>query len=234
MKIFRVIVMSLLCVSPLVAAEPGSPLAAKGKLVQSDDFNRAELGDTAWRAGRGIAVADGVLTCEQVNPTHPSVTRMKVDFRDAIIELKFRFRGARSVSFVYDDKLTAPTTHSGHLARVTVTPDVLRLGDDKEGGMRLDILALKNTGKPEDLKKREEMMVGRTAEAPIKLETDRWYKLTIELVGDEMRGSIDDKPLVRLKSPGLAHEIKREFGPSISGKWIDFDDVQVYEVAKNP
>lgn len=229
---FRFVILSLCCVSPVVAAEPGPPLGAKGRLVQSDDFNRPELGDTAWRAGRGIAVADGVLSCEQVNPNHPSVTRMKVDFRDAIIELKFRFRGARSVSFVYDDKLTAPTTHSGHLCRVTVTPDVIRLSDDKEGGMRLDILALKNSGKPEDLQKREQLMEGRTAEAPIKLETDRWYKLTIELVGDELRGSIDDKPLVRLKSPGIAHEIKREFGPSISGKWIDFDDVQVYEVVK--
>jgi hypothetical protein len=214
------------------AAEPGAPLGSKGKLVQSDDFNRAELGDTAWRAGRGIAIADGVLTCEQVNPTHPSVTRMKVDFRDAIIELKIRFRGARSVSFVYDDKLTAPTTHSGHLARVTVSPEVFRLGDDKEGGMRHDILALKNTGKPEDLKKREALMVGRTAEVPVQLEQDRWYKVTIELVGDELRGSIDDKPLVRLKSPGIAHEIKREFGPSISGKYVDFDDVKVYEVVK--
>ena len=48
----------------------------------------------------------------------------------------------------------------------------------------------------------------------------------------ELRGSIDDRPLVRLKSPGIAHEIKREFGPSISGKFVDFDDLKIWAVKK--
>lgn len=214
--------------STLIAAEPGAPLGEKGELLRQDDLNRDELGEL-WRFGRGIVLNDGYITSEH-NGGHPVVTRTKVSFRDAIIELKIRFRGARSVSFVYDDKETAPTTHSGHLCRVTVSPTVLRLGDDKEGGMRLDILALKNSGDPADLAKREKLLVGRTAEVPLQLEQDRWYKLTIELVGDELRGSIDDKPLVRLKSPGIAHEIKREFGPSISGKYVDFDDLNIWAV----
>ena len=210
------------------AAEPGAPLGDKGELLREDDLNRTELGEL-WRFGRGITLNDGYITAEN-NGGHPVITRTKVSFRDAIIELKIRFRGAKSVSFVYDDKETAPTTHAGHLVRVTVSPTVLRLGDDKEGGMRLDILALKNSGKPEDLAKREQLLVGRTAEVPLQLEQDRWYKLTIELVGDELRGSIDDRPLVRLKSPGIAHEIKREFGPSTSGKFVDFDDLKIWAV----
>lgn len=214
----------------LLAAEPGAPLGEKGELIREDDLNRAELGEL-WRFGRGITLNDGHITAEH-NGGHPVVTRTKVSFRDAIIELKICFRGAKSVSFVYDDKETAPTTHSGHLCRVTVSPTVLRLGDDKEGGMRLDILALKNSGEPADLAKREKLLEGRSAEVPLHLEEDRWYKLTIELVGDELRGSIDDQPLVRLKSPGIAHEIKREFGPSISGKFVDFDDLKIWAVKK--
>ena len=200
-----------LSTSFVIAAEPGAPLGEKGELLREDDLNRAELGDL-WRFGRGIMLNDGHITAEH-DGGHPVVTRTKVSFRDAIIELKIRFRGAKSVSFMYDDKETAPTTHAGHLARVTVSPTVLRLGDDKEGGMRLDILALKNSGDPADLTKREKLLVGRTAEVPLQLEQDRWYKLTIELVGDELRGSIDDKPLVRLKSPGIAHEIKTRVRP---------------------
>jgi hypothetical protein len=217
--------------STLVAAESGAPLGEKGELLREDDLNRAELGEL-WRFGRrGISLVDGHITAEHESG-HPVVTRTKVSFRDAIIELKIRFRGARSVSFVYDDKETAPTTHSGHLCRVTVTPTVLRLGDDKEGGMRLDILALRESTDPADQARRAKLLEGRTAEVPLQLEEDRWYKLTIELVGDEMRASIDDRPLVRLKSPGIAHEIKREFGPSISGKFVDFDDLKIWAVKK--
>lgn len=96
----------------------------------------------------------------------------------------------------------------------------------------MKILPLKNSDDPKDLAEFERLTKDRKAEAPIRLETDRWYTLQIQLVGDEMRASIDDKPLVRLKSPGFDHPIKREVGPTVSGKYVDFDDLKVWEVAK--
>lgn len=210
------------------AEEPGPRIAERGKLIVADDFNRAEPGE-AWRVSRGSRIVDGVLTCEQLNPTHGTVARRKVEFRDAVIRLRFRLNEAKYIALVSDDKLTAPTTHSGHLCRVYITPTSLRLGDDKEGSMRLDILALRSSDDPTKQAEAEKLLEGRSATVPIELKTDAWHTLEVELVGDVLRASIDDKPLVRLKSPGIAHPTKREFGPTVGGKTAELDDLEIYE-----
>lgn len=227
-RVISVAALMLLAISSASAEEPGPRLAERGKLIVADDFNRAEAGD-AWRLSRGSKLVDGVLTCEQMNPTHGTVARRKIEFRDAVIRLRFRLNEAKYIAFVSDDKLTAPTTHSGHLCRVYVTPTSLRLGDDKEGAMRLDILALRTSDDPQKKAEGEKLVEGRSATVPIELKTDAWHTLEVELVGDVMRASIDEKPLVRLKSPGIAHPTKREFGPTVGGRTAQIDDLEVYE-----
>lgn len=222
----RSLLLVLCLATSLPADDPGEPLASPGKLLYSDDFERTEIGP-GWRSPNGFQIANGVLQGRQKHVTHGAVARMQVDFQDAVIRLKFRLNGAKYISFVADDK-QCETTHSGHLLRIHVTPTSLRLGDDKEGAMRNDILALRTSDDPHKKMEAEKLLVGRSVTAPIELRPEQWYALQVEIVGDEMRAAIDDKPLARLKSPGIAHPTKREFGPTVGGATAEFDDVQFY------
>jgi len=224
--IMKTIVTALVAVFALSASAeaPAKPLAAKGKLLFSDDFGRTELG--AWRSSiPTFTVADGVLKGSQTRDDHGAVSRAKVEFKDAIVECRFRFEGAASFNVVFDDK-TYKGSHAGHICRVAVTPKVIRLGDDKEGGMRNDIFEMRKD--PKRKAEGDKLIAGRTRAFPVKLEQHQWYRLGIEIVGEEMRVSLDDRPLGYLKSPGFGHATKTEFGFTVSGKDAHFDDVRAF------
>jgi hypothetical protein len=70
--------------------------------------------------------------------------------------------------------------------------------------------------------------VGRGANFPAKLEAQRWYSARIEIIGEQMQLSVDDKLIGSLKSPGLAHATKNEFHFTVNGKDALFDDVRIW------
>jgi len=219
----------LLPLTALQAADVPDPLAGKGKQLFADDFTRAELG--AWRSSiPTFAVADGVLKGSQTRADHGAVSRVKVGFKDAIIECRFRFEGATSFNVVFDDK-AHKGSHAGHICRVAVAPRQIRLGDDKEGVMRNDIFEMRKD--PKRKVEADKLLVGRSQAVPVKLEQRRWYRLSIEIVGEQMRVSLDDKPIGYLQSPGIGHETKAEFGFTVSGKDAHFDDVRVFAAERN-
>jgi hypothetical protein len=203
---------------------PSQPLAQRTALIFSDAFERTELG--AWRQNcQTVTVGDGVMKGSQTRADHGAVAAVEASFKDAVIEFKFRFEGAASINAVCDDK-AFKGSHAGHICRATITPKLIRLGDDKEGGMRNDIFEMRR-----DPKRKEEgdkLMAGRTQAFPMPLEPHRWYQCTIEIVGDEMRASLDGKPAGYLKSPGIAHATKSNFHFTISGKDALFDDVRIW------
>ncbi len=148
-----------------------------------------------------------------------------VPFKDAIIEFKFRFEGSTGISAVCDDK-TFEGSHAGHLCRVTINPRLIRLGDDKEGGMRNDIIELRKD--PKRKAEADKLLAGRTGTFPMNIETKQWHHLTMEIVGDEMRVTLNDKPAGYLKSPGIAHPTKGRFHFTVAGEHMLFDDVRIW------
>jgi len=75
------------------------------------------------------------------------------------------------------------------------------------------------------------LTAGRTASFPVKLEEHRWYQLAMEVVGDELRVTLDGQPVGYLKSPGIAHPMKSDFHFTVSGdatRYALFDDVRVW------
>jgi hypothetical protein len=56
----------------------------------------------------------------------------------------------------------------------------------------------------------------------MKFEQNRCYRLAMEIVGDEMRVSLDDQPVGYLKSSGIAHPIKSDFHFTASGNATRF------------
>ena len=225
-----VTMLALLSTGPLLAARPATiprrPIAQKGNLLFADEFDRQELGDK-WRVPIGsYTIRDGVLVgIMRPEDHHGAVSETLVDFADAVIEFSFRFAGAKSFNVVIDDK-KHKQSHAGHICRVSVFPNRLRLGDDKEGTMRNDIFAMRR-----DAKRRAEankLLEGRSSNVPVKLKEDRWYRLEIEILGDQMRVSLDGKAIGHLKSPGIAHATKTDFGFTVNGSEMHFDDVKLW------
>lgn len=145
--------------------------------------------------------------------------------------MSFRFKLAGSPRFnvVFDDK-NHKGSHAGHIVRVAYAQRQIRLGDDKEGIMRNDIFKMRRN--PETKEAADRLLVGRGSNVRATLEQDRWYSTTIEIVGDEMRVTLDGIAIGYLKSPGLAHPTKQSVHFTVSDNATHFDDVKIWAASK--
>lgn len=213
------------CLIPIVSAGGATePVAAKGSLLFSDDFQRTELGQ--WQVIiPGFRVADGVLIGTQDREDHGSVGRVYLPMKDVVMSFRFRLAGSPRFNVVFDDK-NYKGSHAGHICRVAVAAKQIRLGDDKEGIMRNDLFAMRRDPNQKDAA--EKLLQGRSSNAKVDLESNRWYEMTIEIIGDTMRVVLDGEPIGVLKSPGLAHPTKESVHFTVSGKETHFDDVRIW------
>ncbi len=226
-----VLLFSLLLGASAFAADPAKPLAEKGAVVFSDNFARSDLGGI-WKTGIPVFTVTGTaLKGSQARDDHGAAIGATLALPDGnvILELRFRLDGANSINVGLDDK-SFQGVHAGHISRVVIRPNRLILYDDKEGTMRNDIYALRKSGDPKKKAEGDEMCQDRTAEFPLKLEQGIWYRLGIEIVGDQMRVTLDDKEAGRLKSSGLAHPTKPDLRLGVWGQGKDalIDDVRIW------
>ncbi len=123
--------------------------------------------------------------------------------------------------------------HAGHLcyALVSTQPPRITLADYKTGVMNLDIqkrrkeYASRNEKIPEDL---ATLLATKTQGFPWQAD-DEWHELVLVTENDEMRVTLDGKPLGSHRSEGFAHPTKRWFSFLMNpSAWID--DVKVYRV----
>ncbi len=211
-----------------IADDIPGPLAEAGKLLFADDFERDELG-ASWKSViPTFTIAKGVMRGNQTRADHGAVGRVSLPMRDVIVDFRFQLAGA-TVNAVFDDK-TFKGSHAGHICRVAFTPRQIRLGDDKEGIMRNDIFTMRRN--PARKAEADKLLDGRGQLVRRTLEQNRWYQARIEIVGDEMRVSLDGEAIGWLKSPGLAHPTKSSFHFTVSGKEAKFDDVKISEATK--
>lgn len=230
----KIILLSLFALAAAASAAdvPAQPIAQKGALVFSDDFERAELGGK-WRITTPtFAIADGVLHCSQTKADHGAAGRVDIAQKDLVIELKFRFEGASGINVVCNDRAWKDS-HGSHICRVSLSPKRMMLGDDKERWSHAIEEMRKDPARAAEVKKLTE---GRSVSIPMNLETGRWYQLSMEVVGDEMRASLDGKAIGYLKSSGIAHPVKSDFHFTVSGKGAAeaalFDDVKVWAATR--
>lgn len=216
-----------LAATGLAAADdiPG-PIAQKGKLLYSDDFERDALGP--WKVViPGFKVADGVLVATQDRADHGSVGRVYLPMKDVVMSFRFKLAGSPTFNVVFDDK-NHKGTHAGHICRVAFAKKQIRLGDDKEGIMRNDIFEMRR-GDTKQKAAAEELLKGRGFRTKADLENDRWYSAMIEIFGDKMRVSLDGKAIGYLKSSGLAHPTKESVHFTVNGNATHFDDVKIWQ-----
>lgn len=208
-----------------LADVPKEPLAQKGDVIITDDFERTELGE--WKPLiPSFAIEKGALKGWQTRDDHGAVGRLYRPMKDVIVEFKFKLDGSTGFNAVFDDQ-KFKGSHAGHICRVAFTPKQILLGDDKEGAMRNDIDAMrKDPAKKAEVAK---LLAGRSSIAKVDLDASKWHDVTIEIVGDRMRVCYDGKPIGFLQSPGISHETKSSFHFTVNGPGVLFDDVRIWK-----
>jgi hypothetical protein len=146
--------------------------------------------------------------------------------KDVVVEFKFQLDGSSGFNAVFDDQ-KFKGSHAGHLCRASFTPKQLRLADDKKGIMSNELYEMRKD--PARKAEAEKLAAPHSSGAKISLEQKRWYHVIIEVMGDEMRVSMDGVPLAYLKSEGIAHETKSSFHFTVNGKGVLFDDVRIWQ-----
>ena len=207
------------------------PLAKKEELKYSDDFERSDI--APWKQIiRGLQIKDGVLVQTRDRPDHGSVARLEKPLQDQVMKdviLSFRFRMEDSIGFnaCFNDR-KFKGSHAGHICRVMFRKNSITLSDGKEGVFKHEIRAMK--GDPSKAAERTRLLKGRTSKVNYKFKPQQWYTTTIEIVGDEMRVSLNNKPVGYLKSPGIGHPTKGNFSLTGAGKENHYDDMKVWAV----
>ncbi|MDA0349084.1 MAG: DUF1080 domain-containing protein [Verrucomicrobia bacterium] len=206
-------------------------------LIFSDDFEgRIEIGDSYVTTLAGTdawVIKDGVLIGKQTNPGHGAVIRKELPFGDLDMEIDFRFSGGSRFNWVIDDK-NEKSVHAGHICRLSISPNSLKISDDKTGGMNLEVRAQRQDEHLSEKKKQslEDLLQKTSSSAKLALEKGQWYRLRVRIQGDLMEAYIDSKLVANLRSPGIAHPTKTKFGPTVNDATIDFDNLQVFEAAQ--
>jgi hypothetical protein len=221
----KLLLLILLPFTGLAAGIPTEPLAKKGEPLLSDDFDRTDLGE--WKPLiPTFTVENGVLKGVQTRADHGAVGRFYRPMKDVIVEFKFQLDGSTGFNAVFDDQ-KFKGSHAGHICRASFSPKQLRLADDKEGLMRNDIDAMRKD--PARKAEVEKLVAGRGFVAPIAIGQKEWHHVAIEISGNQMRVSLDGKPVGYLKSPGIAHESKSSFHFTVNGEGVLFDEVRIWK-----
>ena len=242
MNMRSVVTVSLLFSVSAFAAElpsiPASPIAKKKDLLFADDFQGAEPAKVWHKVVPTFTVEGGALKGTQtrdkdtpsadgksVIKAHAAVHGLEIPTKDSIVECRIKFEGATMIDVEFDDRKYTGA-HYGHICRAQVRLNGVMLIDEREGTMRNDIYEMSKD--PAKKAERAALLKGRTATFPAKLEPGKWYALTVETVGDEMRVSIDGKPAGYLKSSGIAHAAKSKIEFGVAGKDGFLDDLKVW------
>ncbi len=222
----RILFFTLSCGLLLNTSFAEQPIAQKGELLFSDDFERNELGENWKIIIPAFEIKEGALFGLQARDDHGSVGRVYVPMKDLVAEFRFNLAGSKTFNVVFDDK-NHKGSHAGHICRVAVTPTQVRLGDDKEGIMRNDIFEMRRD--PNLKAKADEMIKGRGTTVKTTVELDQWHSMKIEIVGDLMQVSLNDVILGQLKSPGIAHLTKESLHFTVNGTGVLFDDLMIWK-----
>lgn len=228
--------------SATLAAElpaiPEGSIARKKELLFSDDFEGKQPAKVWHKVVATFGVESGALKGTQtrekdttapdgktVIKAHAAVHGLEIPTKDSVVECRIKFDGATMIDVEFDDRQYTGA-HYGHLCRAQVRLNGVTIIDERDGGMRNDIREMRNdpTKKAEVAK----LLTGRQATYPAKLEAGKWYNLTVETVGDQMRVTIDGKPAAFLKSSGIAHTTKSKIELGVAGKHGWFDDIKVW------
>lgn len=213
-------------------ADTKAILAKAGKLLFEDDFGRAQI-PPKWRLGKGFwEIQEGtVVAAENPADNHGAYAYAdpRFPYKDIVAQFSFKFAGSTNCHFMMEDS-NYKGAHAGHIIRATITPTSANVADSKLGAMKNEIYEKMKDPKTTDEEKKQIQASIKDKSASFKVTVDdQWHQARVEVVGDEMLLSIDNRPVAYLKSEGVDHPTKNMVGFTVGGKSLQLDNVKVWE-----
>ena len=245
----RPALLACLMAASLAAADDATWLQTKGTLLFHDAFEREETGTGLKDIGNGweSATADRVPQIKQADldagimkiasatkeAGHAAHIHHDAGFADGGVIIRFKFPGlnkAENLQLGFVDR-SLKDVHAGHLCYATLSQTDLNLSDRKTGSMNLAIKKKRADDAAAKMKpdpQLEALLKTKSLTTPLKADQE-WHVLTLVTEGDEMRFTLDGKPVAAHRSPGYAHEMKRWFS-FLANSTVWIDDVKIYKV----
>ena len=207
-----------------LAADPELLMAVRGKVLFEDDFTNTELGpQSKWIGGidGGWTIKDGVLTWAKGAGHNGGFLRIRPEliFKDVIVEFAFKIESGSQLDIGMDDSAFKAESQGGHILRATVRPTQCQVVDYKLGVMKWEYFRIASDPKSTRDEKRavDEKCNDKFGTFKTTVEAGQWHQARVEVVGDEILMSLDNKPAAYLKSGGIDHPTKNQLSVSTSG-----------------
>ena len=218
-----------------------SLIAAKGKLLFEDKFERAEKDDSKeqlggkWttnskRRAKGAKqgdLKDGYLAMT-IGPEADHAISIKHDapFDDGVVRVRFRMHDKKGIGFNFNDP-KCKVSHAGHICHVGVKPGKVDFRDGKTGVFDKKIRERRLAGAPkqEIAKLTKGKFAYRDSDSKIAV----WHEMTIVIQADLMTAYMDEKKVGQLRSEGIDHKVKQNLAFSVPGR-ADVDDLRVWSL----
>ncbi len=214
----------------------------RGTLIFEDDFERNESQETKDEIGKGwksnsksraagnkqVDLKNGAMYIyihkvadHGVSVTHPA------EFRDGSVELKFMLENDKDSLGLNFADLKYKKVHAGHLFVAKVSTKRVDLIDLKTGNMDLKI---RESRKAKELTPaQKKLLKTKNKRFPNKLKTGKWYKLRVQISGNTLTVSIDDKKVGSFSSEGIAHPTKRMLRLAVPKNAV-VDEVKIFSL----
>jgi hypothetical protein len=210
MKTHFALVLSLSCAAFAEDAAPvKTRMAQLDKVEYADPFSGTRLSEQ-WKAAKGKwEVAGGVLRGSELPAdNHGAVVRTPVKLQNMVVAFDVKLDGAKLASL----SINAP---KGHLARVRISPKnfSVNLDDpDKDGPEKGAVFFTK----------------------PVDIAPGTWHSVVLEIVGENIVGTLDDNLSGYGSHPSLAAKEKVAPGLTVAGESASFRNFRIYSAKPEP
>lgn len=194
--------------------------------VFADTFSDPALSKD-WKLYKSSSVIrDGALVgIEQKGGGHAAVHSIVLKpFSDVELDVDLQFAGSKVTNLTFNQN-GFNESHAGHICRAIVSLTEVILRDGKTGVFKNEIFEMQKAKTMDDATK--ELLKTKEARFPVKLETNKWYSVSVRIQGDLMQAFIDGKLIGSLRSEGVAHATKDKIGLVTPGQEMLYDNVVV-------
>ena len=208
------------------------------KILLEDDFDREESDPAKEEVGNGWGTnsksrAKGVKQVDLVDGAmhvtmaavadHGVSVHHEVAFRDAVIQMRFKLGAGDDLGINIAD-MKEKSVHAGHICVARIKPKMVEISDLKTGTMKLEHRQARKEKKVSA--ELSQLLKSKTKKFDVNLTLNEWHTLQVQIKGDVMSVTIDDKPVGAFESAGIGHSTKSRLRLSVNKTaWVD--DVKI-------
>lgn len=215
---------------------PATLMTTRGKMLASEDFAKPPAplegkpigfatGFTGWRyngsstatkSGRWEVVDGTFRGIEGLESHHPATASFGIQFKNAIIQVDVRLNDVPAEGRQYRSIFVKTTDAKDYVTALMVGPGVV-------SGVPYDPQRINPATKQRDK--------NPAARAPVQLKLDEWYTVVVEILGDEMVGSVHGTAIT-FRNPLVAND-KHSVMLGVSTE-ASFRNFRIWEALPNP